>query len=1569
MPPSKSCDLARAAAPRATSEAAATQLLLSVGFTCPFLLPSFFVQRNAKRVKYRRSHWLSLQQKDHETHRASGVEIWKGVQNAREATLDAAPLNTRADLGSMVRSGLTHITRSRIITTPQLHHSIQLRGESNIPQRFFSSTTSFSARSTPRASANRTAPGRFTPVRSNGGGHQSKKFSPAKTPRGDYRSKIGQLRTSPTKVPKPSVGSNIDGLSKSPTPKAEASITISDQSSTNSSSSQKLKSKPKWVKAGIPRTKVKPTGRKARRTKGVNKPNPRESDEKNRHFPMHPFDMEAYETAVLEGGNSWRKLLESIVPPPKATKVKTSGRDVQNIDQAAKKGVNLKKQKRSEKQTVVKVEELREGEGGMAPGVGSRISVRGDGMIERIVGKGRKVLGASPITTTLPIENKRYFGTWIGRAMEDKHSKVSDEERGIGAKGVGAKLVGSDKPVEQIQAHLRSVHQSSTPESKLPKANPPCTGNSGRRSKRLRSKLSILEDSQKTTSLDPPRPDTIPLPRSTVLPKQPSKLLGRILSSPNIDKWFKSKPEFWLEILKKWYLPQHVNCLSHPPWGSAATIGGSVKETIAAKIFSVEYPPPILHEKNAKLGATPIDVIELLEESRRNGIDILVGLAKQGDYSAIRWIVRRILHPHIEDVQELEEEGVRDVLGNFSWTNENKPKWTNVYAGGELSAAQAGGIVLNDLAFESKPGTKGYNPELLNIKLARQGLGLVLGSIGTMLVYADPPTLTAYSSTPFFFSQPYSTKKKYSTIHQTKAKKPEGYTVLLPITKEILAYLHNSSLIPSNLYSPTLNPRLFILKTRILTGLADTVWRHQELATSEVAKRGTIEDGSSRVFVVPDLGWRLHGYWRGGFETLTGDYPQWRKFWEGTSSEDEASRVAKENNEEVLRLEEMANRGEREVLLELVLRACILAGYGHAGSLVLSHIIAQGGWSWIEYAATWPEEYRLEDLALREELENTDGLPGQWGVRGYAVVPPPVRTIPKTLPEELITDMAAAIIDSTAEGKGLRQVLSDLDRLGTIFGRDKAGLPNLVPRVVSLWETGYAPPEENAPTGELVLNFIQRWSGIEEMLPGGVAPGEASAELQVWYKVLLSYIDLENIQGAERVWGKMEKRLRLLLPRNYTPSASNHSTITHYFHPPWVLASYLTLLNRNKKTKLGLSLLSPKEPAPFPVIPKQYYHLPPLTPPLIALATLSKNMNLLNEILSLLPFKKAFGVPHTTLTSILNAYLRIGDFASSQEVIAYIRAQGLSLDGVDVAVLTENTLRQDKEEGYRFVEQTVEKGLQDDYLQHVPPNLRVRSEWGNWHLPFRAAAGKETHDFTIFEGQYIAMKSTPKPRTVPPPKMSVSGWLSVLNHAIEGNDRNRTEWALKGLGVDLHKRNSLSTKVFNILLKGVAMRSGARQAWNMIMEHCIRDQQIRKPKLIGIGDEPQGTWVRRTGKGREWQWLHGGKDMFGVRADVITFNTVLHEALRVKNLIAEEDKLEWQRYRENGGWEGEDPKILQGSDLLKLLDAGLNGERINTNAEELQLWKEGMEDRQRKRQEVEQLVRLCRERLGSMGGL
>lgn len=1039
-----------------------------------------------------------------------------------------------------------------------------------------------------------------------------------------------------------------------------------------------------------------------------------------------------------------------------------------------------------------------------------------------------------------------------------------------------------------------------------------------------------------------------------------------------------------MDILQDWFLPRDLRLKTQNiPIDKIATIGGKAKRTLGESIFSRQYPSPVLPKLHKTLGASPIDFIELLEESRRNGIDLLFALAKKGEYSAIRWIVRRILHPQVEDIRELQNGGGGDVLGSFSWVNEETTGTADI-GEAENFQVRASDVRLGQLSIRSENIAKISKAERLNTRLARQGLGLVLGSIGTMLVHADPSTLTHPSTTPFF-SHSHSLVNEYSNSQglssELKINKKGDYTVLLPISKELLAYLHNCSLVPSTLYSLALNPRLSILKTRILTGLADTVWRHQELATSKAeAEDKGLRNEDSRAFTVPEFGWRLHGYWRGGFETLTGDYPQWQRFWKGAQSEarqDNAIQVPQSKNDELLKLAEMGNRGEREVLLELVLRVCTLAGYGHAGALILSHIAAQGGWSWIDYAGTWPEEYRLEDLTLREESESTDGLPGQWGVRGYAVVPPPVRTIPRSLPRELVSDIAVAVVDGVAEGRRLRQVISDLDLLGTMYSKEQARLPPLISRVVSIWEDEYGKVAD-MHIGELVLHFIQRWSDVLDTAPNSISPGAVSAELQVWYKVLQNYINLQNIDGTKRVWGRLEKRLRLLMPKNDAPILSepgsleytqelNQREATHYFHPPWVLGSLLTIYNQNRRITTGLSLLSPQGQSPFPIIPKHYYHLPPLTPPLLVLATWSRNINLLNEIISALPFNHPGGVPHSTLTSIMNAYLRFGDFTSSQEVIAYLRAKGLTIDGVDIGVLVENTLRRDIGEGYRFVEQTVKKGLEVDAIENVPPNLRVRSEWGNWHLPFQAAAGKGSREFTISEGQRIATQPTTNAKEVPP-RMSPSGWLSVLNHAIESDDRTRTEWALKALGVDLRERKSMSTKVFNILLKGVVMRSGAKLGWDMMMEHCIRDYEIGKPKVFAVVEMPDSSWMRTTGRGREWEWVRRGKYRFGVRADVITFKTVLDEAVREKDRLRIKEKEEWKRYHENGGWERKDAQLSQGQSSVELL-VGLLDKGTKSGAEELKEWKMGVEERARQKKEMEEIIQWCRERLMTMGGL
>ena len=719
---------------------------------------------------------------------------------------------------------------------------------------------------------------------------------------------------------------------------------------------------------------------------------------------------------------------------------------------------------------------------------------------------------------------------------------------------------------------------------------------------------------------------------------------------------------------------------------------------------------------------------------------------------------------------------------------------------------------------------------------------------------------------------------------------------------------------------------------------------------------------------------------------MLGDYPQLSRLW-GKKGMAPKSISPPQNQREAAELEDMTTRGEREVLLEVTLRSCIMSGYGMTGAVILKKAIQQGGWNFIDYPSVFPEEYRSEDLRLREESEATNGLPGLWGVRGYAVVSPPVRTLSKCLPEDIIYDMGVAVVDSMAEGKGVGQVIHGLTLLEKLFGAERTRVfpssgSGLLSRVIALWEEGvdYAP--DHLTTGELLLYVIQRWTDVEEKGMGEYPPGQTSSELNLWYQVLQGYADLENFLGARRVWNKMQERLKVLMPENDLPFVSKPNTqervaevderwSTHFFHPPAVLASYLNVLNKNRRSRIATSLLSPQDHAPFPVIPPQYYHLPPLTPPLLAMAHLTNDPKLGHDIVSLLPLNIPGAVPHTTLTSMENMYLRLGDFVSAQGVIDHMKKIGICLDGVDIGVIIENALRRDKEEGYAFVESIVKNEEQSKNKHNIPADQKIPSAWGSWRLPYSAAAGPAKKNvFVKFEG-YL-MSKLPAPKQHPPaPTMSPSGWISALNHAIEAGDRERAEWALNGLGVDIRKRQALSTKVFNILLKGVVMRDGARKAWEMLRAHCLPDERFRRNR---------GTWIRKVGKGREWEWVSVGKDKEGVRPDLVTFRTVLDEAVREGMRLGREERGEWFRFKVNKGWGSVDGnlrrgtkkkevKVKSGGDLLGMLMLDFGDKKEIMVVDELADWQAKMKRRQMQRREMGEIIRACRENLGKMSGL
>ncbi|KAF8460512.1 hypothetical protein BDZ91DRAFT_418854 [Kalaharituber pfeilii] len=1093
----------------------------------------------------------------------------------------------------------------------------------------------------------------------------------------------------------------------------------------------------------------------------------------------------------------------------------------------------------------------------------------------------------------------------------------------------------------------------------------------------VRHKLAIVGSDPKFSARPISKKNT-PTAKLMAKSKPVPTFISRILSSPNMKSWYKSKSGFWVDVVKRWYVPDHIqNRLILDT--KTAMLNNKPKESLTRNIFNHDHPMPLRPYHFHKLGALPIEVIQLFEETAKHDIDLLFELARRGEYSAARWIVRRILHPQIPDIHELEEGGAGDVLGTFNWAVHDKLKKLNGHDAENLSAARAGDFGLGHLL--SDPSSSNIlNTQLWHVKLARQGLGFVLRSIGKMLVAADPSALLTSSPKTFFsYSStiPSPARKSGYSVLGNKQDKVNEYRRLLAFSKELLAYLHNSSIIPKNLYSSDINPRLSILKTRILTGLADAVWRHQELSQLELKE----EEAQNQAYTVPDYGCRLHGYWRGGFETLTGDSPQWSKLWKGDSAQT-ASLSPGAKRQEAVQLAEMGNRGEREVLIELTLRICALAGFGCAGSRILKDIITQGGWSWIDYKAMWPEEYRPEDLALREELESTDGLPGQWGVRGYAVLPPPIRTVPLKLPVDIISQISSALIDSVAEGKGIKEVIKGLEQLGEMFGREIFGQDgsqiasrsnNTISRLVGLWEDECEIGNGDPHSGEMILMLIQKWSDLESKVPGEISPGEASTEIRVWYRVLQNYINVENPDGAIRIWNAMQNRISILLPGNDAPIAVPKDNRdyqneyrkreeTHYYHPPWVSGPFLAMLNQYKMTSFGDSLLHPHEQSPFPIIPRHYYHLPQITPPLLALASLKKDLDLLNKILASLPLHIAGAVTHSTITSILNTYLQFDDFSSAKEVLNYLTAQGTQIDGIDIAVLVENILRHSKNDGYNFVEQVMKSEDTANPLSEFSPNLRVGSQWGNWKLPLRATAVKRDQQYTVFEGQLIARTPSSDPAPPPKPKMSPSGWISVLNHAIETSDRQRVEWALKGLGIDLRKRGSMSTKIFNILLKGVIIRNGPIAGWNMITEHCVDNPES------GVGGTHDGYWVRKVGKGAEWHWVHGGKTRDGVVPDLVTFRTVLDGAVKQHKDIEKEISMEWKRVRKHDWWAEQEDFAVESGDVPRLqkgLDTGVK----QTRNRELEEWKANISKLEKKRKELEELVRLCRKKMKMMGGL
>ena len=179
---------------------------------------------------------------------------------------------------------------------------------------------------------------------------------------------------------------------------------------------------------------MKSAGRKARRAaKKVKKGSPVGTEQRRNHdrkgilASIDSFDMAAYETAVLEGG-PWRNLLEKVTyrmqTRVKEAKSKGNAKTSRESDKV-NTSIDLVATKDNPGETKQKkVKQVEIPQDYIAPGTGSRISVRGGGKIERMLGKGRNVLGTSPVILVVPFETARTFGTLAKLSMDGRRDEL-----------------------------------------------------------------------------------------------------------------------------------------------------------------------------------------------------------------------------------------------------------------------------------------------------------------------------------------------------------------------------------------------------------------------------------------------------------------------------------------------------------------------------------------------------------------------------------------------------------------------------------------------------------------------------------------------------------------------------------------------------------------------------------------------------------------------------------------------------------------------------------------------------------------------------------------------------------------------------------------------------------------------------------------------------------------------------------------------------------------------------------------------------------------------------------------
>lgn len=728
----------------------------------------------------------------------------------------------------------------------------------------------------------------------------------------------------------------------------------------------------------------------------------------------------------------------------------------------------------------------------------------------------------------------------------------------------------------------------------------------------------------------------------------------------------------------------------------------------------------------------PEKLLLFLESAWGHKHDIITELVASGKWQQAVWIVRALLEPSFEYPSFIATQSVFSgtrytTLGDTRESPSNRAEENSIPSPG--IAGRSGLWAINDLRVK------------LDIERRRRGFGIVLGSLAGMILRAG------------------------DELPDGGNRLGDKHTDLLPTARQILAYCHTASLMPEQLYAVDRYPRLHILRPRILASLADAVWRAREvMVAAEAAELGIV--GEHRGMEVPRARHTLT-VWGSG----TQDIP------------DPAAAATGSHTSQ-------APYAEREVWMELVLAVIVEAGYGNIAVSTIKYMlhlatrsVPHNTWSFTDYSARYPGEYTPENIA-RQNREPKSGIAERWALEGHSLRPPLVTTHPLTLPDWILPAVADAIVDSTAEGRGLEPMFKSILSYARALPMRKETVLRLLRHPALVWS-------KNAESMEVGAALLWQF-------------GDRGKAIDMYYTALALHITADNIPGAMRVWNDGIARSRRLCE---TPNR--------------ISGMYLTLLVRRRQLGYAWALLRHTDGAP-PVIPQSAYSVPTLAPALLALAIQTHSNALYRDVTAAVATARRSGrwVTRATYTSVLNAHLEFGDVAAARQVLLDMKDDGVPADGVAVAVLVRHELTRDIHAGYDLAER--ESG-------HLFP--------GNEHLE-KSGEQQEQHGLGF----------------------SRDAWNVVLDHAVGENSEARAAWALAGAGIGMDAGLGMDTVTFNILLRGVAKRSGARKAMEMCHRYHTR------------GDQGDGRVV----------------------GDALSFRTVLHSAVRELIAMDRRAKVEWE---------------------------------------------------------------------------